>query len=119
LLLRKDERLSPPAIESTLHVVTTSASTTHPVRSSSGTVLLIACGARPQRDTDRQRRCTQGGPPAVPSRLPFLGFPARVEAIAEGMLEEGQTTPIMVRPDGEEGVGEMTIEGYGVQARKH
>jgi predicted RNA-binding protein with TRAM domain len=35
------------------------------------------------------------------------------------MLEEGQTTPIMVRPDGEEGVGEMTIEGYVVQARKH
>ena len=59
--------------------------------------------------------------------------PARVTAIAESMLEEGQTTPIMVRPDGDgfilvEGLhrleaakqlGEATIVGYLVQARQH
>ena len=59
--------------------------------------------------------------------------PARVTAIAESMLEEGQTTPIMVRPDGDgfilveglhrleakKALGETTIEGYLVQARKH
>lgn len=57
----------------------------------------------------------------------------RVDAIAESMLEEGQRTPIMVRPDGEgfilveglhrleacKALGETTIEGYVVQARKH
>ena len=59
--------------------------------------------------------------------------PARVNALAESMLEEGQTTPIMVRPDGDgfilveglhrlearKALGETTIEGYVVQARKH
>ena len=59
--------------------------------------------------------------------------PARVNALAESMLEEGQTTPIMVRPDGDgfilveglhrlearKALGETTIEGYIVQARKH
>lgn len=59
--------------------------------------------------------------------------PARVEAIAESMLEEGQKTPILVRPDGEgfvlveglhrleamKALGDTTIEGYLVQARKH
>jgi len=58
---------------------------------------------------------------------------ARVDALAESMLEVGQKTPIMVRPDGDgfvliEGLhrleacralGETTIEGYVVQARKH
>jgi ParB-like chromosome segregation protein Spo0J len=59
--------------------------------------------------------------------------PVRVNAIAESMLEAGQTTPILVRPDGagfvlveglhrleaKKALGETTIEGYLVQARKH
>jgi ParB-like chromosome segregation protein Spo0J len=59
--------------------------------------------------------------------------PARVRAIAESMLEKGQETPILVRPDGKrfvlvEGLhrleackelGETTIRGYVVQARRH
>ena len=59
--------------------------------------------------------------------------PVRVNALAERMLEEGQTTPIMVRPDGDgyilveglhrlearKALGETTVEGYLVQARKH
>jgi sulfiredoxin len=56
-----------------------------------------------------------------------------VDAIAESMLEVGQQTPILVRPDGDrfvlvEGLhrleackklGEETIVGYLVQARRH
>jgi ParB-like chromosome segregation protein Spo0J len=56
-----------------------------------------------------------------------------VRDIAESMLEKGQETPILVRPDGEryvlvEGLhrleackelGEETIVGYLVQARQH
>jgi sulfiredoxin len=59
--------------------------------------------------------------------------PSKVHAIAESMLEVGQQTPIMVRQDGErlvlvEGLhrleackqlGEETILGYLVQARRH
>ena len=59
--------------------------------------------------------------------------PARVRKIAESMLETGQQTPILVRPDGKrfvlvEGLhrleackelGETTIRGYLVQARRH
>jgi ParB-like chromosome segregation protein Spo0J len=59
--------------------------------------------------------------------------PARVREIAESMLEVGQQTPILVRPDGKrfvlvEGLhrleacrelGEATIRGYLVQARRH
>jgi ParB-like chromosome segregation protein Spo0J len=59
--------------------------------------------------------------------------PAKVQAIAESMLEVGQQTPILVRQDGErlvlvEGLhrleacrqlGETTILGYLVQARRH
>jgi sulfiredoxin len=69
----------------------------------------------------------------VPVKRAKTVDPARVEAIAESMLEEGQTTPIMVRPDGDgfvlveglhrleakKALGETTIEGYVVQARKH
>jgi len=58
--------------------------------------------------------------------------PEKVAAIAESMLEEGQTTPIMVRDDGKrlilvEGLqrieaarslGETTIVGIKVQARR-
>jgi sulfiredoxin len=57
----------------------------------------------------------------------------RVRQIAESILEEGQTTPILVRADGDrfvlvegfhrlealKALGEKTIEGYLVQARKH
>ena len=59
--------------------------------------------------------------------------PVRVNAIAESMLDAGQTTPILVRPDGvgfvlveglhrleaKKALGDTTIEGYLVQARKH
>ena len=57
----------------------------------------------------------------------------KVRQIAESMLQKGQDTPIMVREDGErlvlvEGLhrleacrslGEQTVLGYSVQARKH
>ena len=57
----------------------------------------------------------------------------RVDAIAESMLKDGQQTPILVRPDGQrfvlvEGLhrleaaralGEETIVGFRVDARKH
>jgi sulfiredoxin len=57
----------------------------------------------------------------------------RVEALAASILEEGQTMPIQVRADGErfvlveglhrlealKALGETTVEGYLVQARKH
>ncbi len=59
--------------------------------------------------------------------------PKTVEEIAESMIEEGQRTPIMVRADGKryvlvEGLhrleackllGEKTINGLLVQARRH
>ena len=59
--------------------------------------------------------------------------PAKVDAIAESMLEEGQTTPISVRADGDhfvlieglhrlealKALGEETVEGYLVRARLH
>ena len=59
--------------------------------------------------------------------------PKKVNEIAESMLEVGQQTPILVRQDGEryvliEGLhrleackqlGEETILGYLVQARRH
>jgi sulfiredoxin len=57
----------------------------------------------------------------------------RVDEIAASMLEEGQQTPILVRPDGArfvlveglhrleaaKALGEKTILGYRVDARKH
>jgi ParB-like chromosome segregation protein Spo0J len=59
--------------------------------------------------------------------------PETVRAIAESMLAEGQKTPILVRPDGDrvvlveglhrleacKALGEKTILGLLVQARKH
>jgi len=59
--------------------------------------------------------------------------PKKAQAIAESMLQVGQQTPILVRQDGErfvlvEGLhrleackqlGEDTIFGYLVQARRH
>jgi sulfiredoxin len=57
----------------------------------------------------------------------------KVRRIAESILEEGQTTPVLVRADGDsfvlvegfhrlealKALGEQTIEGYLVQARMH
>jgi sulfiredoxin len=59
--------------------------------------------------------------------------PGKVSQIAESILEEGQTNPIQVRADGErfvlveglhrlealKALGERTVDGYLVQARKH
>jgi sulfiredoxin len=59
--------------------------------------------------------------------------PKRVEEIAQSMLVDGQTTPILVRPDGArfvlveglhrleaaKALGEQTIVGFRVAARKH
>ncbi|MCP4315176.1 MAG: ParB N-terminal domain-containing protein [Hyphomicrobiales bacterium] len=58
---------------------------------------------------------------------------AVVDEIAESMLEEGQLTPILVRADGDryvlieglhrleacKALGEDTVEGMVVQARRH
>ena len=69
----------------------------------------------------------------VPSKRRLTLNPKRVQEVAESMLEVGQQTPIMVRQDGErlvlvEGLhrfeackllGEETIIGVLVQARKH
>jgi len=69
----------------------------------------------------------------VPVRRVKTLEPDKVEAIANDMLENGQTTPVRVRVDGErfvliEGLhrlealralGEATIEGYVVHARLH
>ncbi|MBY8974250.1 ParB N-terminal domain-containing protein [Rhodobacteraceae bacterium NNCM2] len=67
----------------------------------------------------------------VPSKRLRTLDPARVEEIAEDMLENGQTTPIQVRTDKAgyvlieglhrlealKALGEETIAGYLVQAR--
>ena len=59
--------------------------------------------------------------------------PERVHEIAESMLKDGQQVPIKVRADGErfvlieglhrleaaKALGEVTIAGYRVDARKH
>jgi sulfiredoxin len=59
--------------------------------------------------------------------------PAKVEEIAESILEDGQQTPIRLRADGDrfvlieglhrlealKALGEETIEGYLVHARMH
>lgn len=69
----------------------------------------------------------------VPTKLRSTVDPRRVEEIAESMLEKGQETPILVRKDGARWVlveglhrleackalGEATIAGYLVEARKH
>lgn len=57
----------------------------------------------------------------------------KVEALAESMMEKGQETPILVRPDGQrfvlveglhrleacKALGETAIPAYFVQARRH
>ena len=69
----------------------------------------------------------------VPAKRAKTLDPARVEALAEDMLENGQTTPIRLRQGNgrfvlQEGLhrlealralGEETVEGYLVRARLH
>ena len=69
----------------------------------------------------------------VPAKRRATLDPRKAQAIAESMLQDGQQTPILVRQDGErfvlvEGLhrleackqlGEDTIFGYLVQARRH
>jgi sulfiredoxin len=69
----------------------------------------------------------------VPAKRRSTLEPTKVQKIAESMLQVGQQTPILVRQDGErlvliEGLhrleackqlGEATIFGYLVQARRH
>ena len=59
--------------------------------------------------------------------------PQKVETLAESMMEKGQETPILVRPDGQrfvlveglhrldacKALGETTVPAYLVQARRH
>ena len=69
----------------------------------------------------------------VPTKRRATLKPATVQELAASMLEVGQQTPILVRQDGErfvlvEGLhrleacralGETTVKGYLVDARKH
>jgi sulfiredoxin len=69
----------------------------------------------------------------VPVKLRATLRPDTVQEIAQSMLEVGQTTPILVRRDGDrfvlvhglhrleacKALGEDTIFGYLVQAQKH
>ena len=59
--------------------------------------------------------------------------PQKVEALAESIMARGQEAPILVRPDGKrfvlveglhrleayKALGETTVPGYLVQARRH
>jgi sulfiredoxin len=69
----------------------------------------------------------------VPAKRRATLDPEKVEEIARSILESGQETPILIREDGErlvlvEGLhrleacrslGEETIQGFVVQARRH
>jgi sulfiredoxin len=69
----------------------------------------------------------------VPTKRRATLKPEHVLEIAESMLDKGQETPILVRPDGAryvlveglhrleaaKALGETTIVGYLVQAAKH
>jgi sulfiredoxin len=69
----------------------------------------------------------------VPTKRRTTLDPVKVAEIAESILDRGQTTPIMVREDGErfvlveglhrleacKSLGEETILAYLVQARRH
>ena len=69
----------------------------------------------------------------VPIKRRLTLDPKRVDEIAQSMLSDGQKTPILVRPDGKrfvlveglhrleaaKALGEQTIVGYCVDARKH
>jgi ParB-like chromosome segregation protein Spo0J len=69
----------------------------------------------------------------VPTALRKTLETAKVETLAESILQDGLKIPILVRPDGErfvlveglhrleacKALGETMIDGYLVQARKH
>ena len=69
----------------------------------------------------------------VPIKRRLTLDPKRVDELAESMLKDGQQTPILVRADGErfvlveglhrleaaKALGEATIIGFRVDARKH
>jgi len=69
----------------------------------------------------------------VPTKRRATREQTRVDAIAQSMLSDGQQTPILVRPDGArfvlveglhrleaaKALGEETIVGFRVDARKH
>jgi ParB-like chromosome segregation protein Spo0J len=69
----------------------------------------------------------------VPTKRRATLDPSKVAQLAESILDRGQTTPIMVREDGErfvlveglhrleacKSLGEETILAYLVQARRH
>lgn len=69
----------------------------------------------------------------VPTKRRSTLDPVKVEKIAESMLESGQTTPILVREDGDrfvlveglhrleacKSLGEDTVQAFLVQARRH
>jgi ParB-like chromosome segregation protein Spo0J len=69
----------------------------------------------------------------VPTKRRTTLDPKRVDALAASILADGQQSPIMVRPDGDrfvlveglhrleacKALGETTIVGYRVDARKH
>ena len=69
----------------------------------------------------------------VPTKRRTTLDQARVDTIAESMLKDGQQTPILVRVDGDrfvlveglhrleaaKALGEQTILGFRVDARKH
>ena len=69
----------------------------------------------------------------VPTKRRMMLDPVKVGEIAESILEKGQTTPILVREDGErfvlveglhrldacKSLGEETILAYLVHARRH
>ena len=69
----------------------------------------------------------------VPTKRRLTLVQERVDELAESMLKDGQTTPILVRADGArfvlveglhrleaaKALGEQTIIGFRVDARKH
>ena len=69
----------------------------------------------------------------VPTKRRATLDPAKVEAIAQSILERGQEAPILVREDGDrfvlveglhrleacKSLGEQSIAGFLVQARRH
>ena len=69
----------------------------------------------------------------VPAKRARTLDPSKVETLATSILEEGQRTPIQLRADGDrfvlveglhrlealKALGETTVDGYLVQARRH
>jgi sulfiredoxin len=106
----------------------------------SGIRYSVALDLPPNRGRERARSCPMMRREKfaianiyVPVKRRATLQPQTVQKIAQSMLEVGQTTPILVRRDGErfvlveglhrleacKALGEETIIGYLVQARKH